>query len=149
MSRRLDTSIEIEAAADRVWGALTDFARYPEWNPFVIELQGRPAMGERLKVVIRQGNGKTMTFRPRVVACEPGRVLAWKGSLGVGGLFDGVHGFELESASAGRTRLKHGETFSGLLVPLVWRRMEADTRCGFETMNAALKARLEGAPGQG
>jgi hypothetical protein len=36
------------------------------------------------------------------------------------------------------------EQFSGLLVPLLWRMVNTDTRAGFEEMNAALKSRVEG-----
>ena len=31
----LDASIEIDAAAERVWDVLADTARYGEWNPLV------------------------------------------------------------------------------------------------------------------
>ena len=41
MSRhRLQTEIEIDAAPDRVWMILTDFASYPEWNPFIRFVRG-------------------------------------------------------------------------------------------------------------
>ena len=33
--KELRSQIEIEAPADRVWQVLTDFATYPEWNPFI------------------------------------------------------------------------------------------------------------------
>lgn len=39
--------------------------------------------------------------------------------------------------------MRHGEYFSGLLVPLAWGGMEAGTRAGFVAMNEALKARAE------
>ena len=33
-THKLQTEIEIDADADRVWTILVDFAAYPEWNPF-------------------------------------------------------------------------------------------------------------------
>ncbi len=83
-----------------------------------------------------------MTFRPTVTSAEPGRRFAWLGSLGVRGLFDGAHRFELQATPSG-TRLVHAEEFSGLLVAPLLRSMESGSLAGFEAMNAALKARVE------
>jgi uncharacterized protein YndB with AHSA1/START domain len=33
--RRIETNIEINAPAVRIWALLTDFARMPSWNPFI------------------------------------------------------------------------------------------------------------------
>jgi uncharacterized protein YndB with AHSA1/START domain len=33
--KELHTEIEIDASAERVWDILTDFASYPQWNPFI------------------------------------------------------------------------------------------------------------------
>jgi len=43
------SEIEIQATADRVWQVLTDFARYPEWNPFIRRISGEPKEGTRLR----------------------------------------------------------------------------------------------------
>ncbi len=37
----IHTEIEINAPAEAVWRVLTDFAAYPEWNPFVPPSGGR------------------------------------------------------------------------------------------------------------
>jgi hypothetical protein len=55
--------------------------------------------------------------------------------------------FSIEPLSGGRIRFIHRERFSGVLVELVWRRLDRDTRLGFEAMNAALKARAEAPEG--
>ena len=145
--RELRTEIVIHAAPERVWGVLTDFAAYPEWNPFVRRISGEPALGSRLEVRIEPPGSRALTFKPTVVACEPGRELAWLGRLLVRGLFDGEHHFELHSAEGGSTRLVQREEFRGLLVPLAGGGLER-TRRGFEAMNEALKQRAEGvAPG--
>ena len=38
--KELHSEIEIDASAERVWGILTDFASYPEWNPFIRRISG-------------------------------------------------------------------------------------------------------------
>lgn len=139
MSRDLATSILIAAPRSRVWSVLMDFPRYPEWNPFIRSLSGKPQVGERLEVIIQPPGRKPETFRPMVVAVEAERSFQWRGSLPIPGLFTGVHRFEL-SDEAGGTRFAHGEFFTGLLVPFVGGILDA-TGQGFGAMNEALKAR--------
>lgn len=85
-----------------------------------------------------------MTFRPKVLVAEPNTELRWLGRLLIPGLFDGEHYFRLSSLGSNRTRLVHGERFSGVLVPFAKSSLESATRAGFEAMNKALKARAEG-----
>ena len=74
---------------------------------------------------------------------EPDRELRWLGHFLIPGLFDGEHICTIEPLEAGRVRFVQRENFTGLLVPLFMRRMEKDTKRGFEEMNRALKARAE------
>ena len=74
-----------------------------------------------------------------------GEVLEWWGHLGVRGLFDGRHRFELHAAGRG-TRLVQSEIFTGVLVPLVARSLDRGTAAGFALMNSALKAHAENQP---
>jgi hypothetical protein len=138
------TEITIESPAKRVWGILTDFPAHAEWNPFVRQIEGEPKKGARLTIRIQPPGGRGMTFRPTVLAAEAGRELRWLGRLVMPGLFDGEHYFLLEEVEGGRTRLTHGERFSGVLVGFAKGGLEGGTRAGFEEMNRALKARAEG-----
>ncbi|MBM3619809.1 MAG: SRPBCC domain-containing protein [Alphaproteobacteria bacterium] len=137
----IDTSIDIAASPSRVWSVLTDFAAYPEWNPFITRIAGVPVVGGRLVVTIQPPGRKAMMFRPVVLAATPDVELRWRGRLLMPGLFDGEHVFQL-SPSADGCRLDHTETFTGLLSGLLGGAMPA-TRRGFVAMNEALKARAE------
>ena len=142
----LETTIDIDAPTSRVWDVLTDFERYPEWNPFVRTLRGEIREGARLHVELGPPGGKVMAFRPTVTKAAPRQALGWLGTLGPGWLFRGEHTFRLEALDGGRTRFHHGETFGGLLLPLLRKGLDTETRRGFEAMNAALKAEAERAP---
>ena len=138
----LHTQIDVSAPATRVWDVLTDFAAFPDWNPFIRRIDGVLAPRARLAVRIQPPGGRTMTFRPTVTRVEPERHFAWRGRTVVPGLFDGEHSFTLEPRGAG-VRFQHDETFRGLLVPVLKRSLDTTTRRGFEAMNAALKTRAE------
>jgi hypothetical protein len=147
MSHDIETQIDIDAAPEQVWKVLTDFSAYASWNPFVTKIEGAPAPASRLRIRVEPPGGAAMTFRPRVTHVEPNRSLAWLGRLGIPGLFDGAHRFELVTLPGGRTRLIHAEHFTGMLVPLFRKSLDDKTRKGFEAMNAALKVRVEEAAG--
>lgn len=142
MAYDLHTEIEIDAPPARVWEVLTDLADYPAWNPFITSSAGTVAVGERLVNRLEPPGGKPLTFKPTVTEVEEGKALEWLGRLGVPGLFDGRHRFELAPHGAG-TRLVHAERFTGLLVPLFRSSLDNGTRAGFRAMNEALKARAE------
>ncbi len=144
-SHQLQSETEINTSPDRVWEVLVDFAAYPEWNPFIRSIRGVPRKGERIEVFIQTGGAGGMTFRPRIVAAEPGRAFRWRGRLLLPGLFDGTHSFEIRPAADGQVLFRQSESFRGLLVPLLSSRLDRDTRKGFDEMNRALKARVEAA----
>jgi hypothetical protein len=141
----LRTEIEIDASPAVVWGVLCDFPRYAEWNPFIPQISGELRVGAKLEVVISPPGGREMSFRPRILVVDPEKELRWRGRLFVPGLFDGEHFFCLVGVAQGRTRLAHGEDFTGLLVKLAGRAL-TNTARGFVFMNQALKRRVEEGP---
>ena len=143
--KELQTEIEINAPAERVWRVLTDFAAYPEWNPFIRRVDGEVCIGARPHVQIRPSGGKEMSFRPTVLVADPNRELRWLGHFWLTGLFNGDHSFSIEPLGDGRVRFVQRERFGGLLVPLLWKMLDRDTRRSYEDMNRALKLRAESA----
>jgi hypothetical protein len=142
MPTDLRTEILIDAPPARIWAILTDFAAYPDWNPFITSSVGTLAVGERLVIRLAPPGGKRVTFKPTITEVEAGRSFEWLGRLVLPGLFDGRHRFELLPNGDG-TRFLQTERFAGVLVPLMRRSLDTHTRAGFEAMNNALKARAE------
>lgn len=140
--RRVETTLYIEAAPARVWTVLTDFAVYPQWSPTLRRISGEPVAGTRLTVTATAPGGREWTFRPLVLAAEPGRVLRWRARLLAPGVLTGVHEFALEPEGDG-TRLVHSDTFTGVLVPLLARPL-AGNGPGMHRQNAALRERVVG-----
>lgn len=144
---RLTASVEIKADPEQVWGVLTDFSAYPQWNPFMTSAEitsddGRLRPGATMRNQLRQPSG-TSTFDPEVLVARPGRELRWLGKLGPGWLVDGEHRFVIERAGPGTVRLTQSESFSGVLVPIAESKLRAETLPQFRAMNEALKKRVE------
>lgn len=141
--KSLHTEIVINAPSTIVWNVLIDFDQYSDWNPFIRKASGDVIEGNQLKVFIVPPGGKAMTFTPTVTQADTNREFRWLGRLLIPGLFDGEHIFELHTLSAHQTRLVQRENFRGILVPLLWKSLDTNTRQGFEAMNQALKVRAE------
>ncbi|NOQ53880.1 MAG: SRPBCC domain-containing protein [Thermoplasmata archaeon] len=143
MARELRTEILIEASPERVWEVLTDWEEMPKWNPFITEISGELEAGEKIRVHLKPPEGRGMTFKPRLVKVDHGREIRWLGHLGVPGLFDGEHIFEIDELPHGQTRFVQREEFKGVLSGLILRSIGDDTLNGFAEMNEALKERAE------
>ena len=147
MQHQLNTNIDIDAPPSTVWEILSDLNGYAEWNPFIVSSSGDVAVGEKLINRLQPPGGKAMTFKPTVTEVEVGHTFEWLGRLGLPGIFDGRHRFELEAMPTG-TRFVQSEQLDGLLVRPLRKSLDTQTMAGFEAMNAALKDRAEAAAGQ-
>lgn len=138
----LNASAVIDAPAETVWKVIADTARYPEWNPFVVKLEGDLREGGRVAVTVRAPGRKPVTFQARVHRLDPGRELRWRGRWFVPGVFDGEHALTVEPLSGDRARFQTHEVVSGLLLPFLGTAMR-QTQAGFEQLCAAVKERAE------
>lgn len=141
--KELRSEIEIQAPAEKVWRVLTDFASFPQWNPFIRRVSGDARAGEQLDVYVQPSGASGFGFKPTVLKVEPNRELRWLGQLWIRGLFDGEHVFLIEPLEEKRVRFTQSEVFNGVLVPLMARSLDTNTRRGFDEMNQALKTRVE------
>ena len=140
----IQTQIEIDAPPATVWSVLTDFAGYPDWNPFVTSIEGSQAVGEQLTLRLEPPDARAATVRVTIRLFRANQEFRWLGKLGPPGIFEGEQHFRLEPNGNGTT-FHHGEQFRGLLAgPMLWF-LRKRTERGFDAMNAALKARVEGA----
>lgn len=141
--KELRTEIVIRASGEKVWRILTDFDRYPDWNPFIRFILGKVAVGEIVKVRLEAPGMKGMLMKPRITKFNESEGFSWLGSLGIPGLFDGEHSFELTDNHDGTTTFVQREEFKGILVPLLKKMLDVNTKEGFEMMNRKLKEECE------
>lgn len=137
------TDIEISAKAEKVWKILTNLNDYSNWNPFLVKAEGTIHKGAKITIHVQPPGLKSMVFNPKIVKNEENRTLAWEGKFILPGIFDGEHTFIIEELGSEGVRLIQKETYVGLLIPLMAKKLNQNTRSGFELMNQAVKKLAE------
>lgn len=141
-TKSIETSIVIDANIETVWKVLIDFDDYKNWNPFIVNISGQPELHKKIRVTVNVNN-KAQSFSPQIMVLENNVKLQWVGHLLFKGIFKGQHYFELYPINNGKTRFVHGENFSGILSRSILNKIKSDTEKGFESMNLALKQKVE------
>jgi hypothetical protein len=143
VEKQIVTEIEIDATPSRVWQVLTDFEKYPTWNPFIKKISGVAARNEKLEVHMPDPRGGTMIFTPTVLAAERDRELRWLGRS-EGDVFNGEHRFLIEPIdNNNKVHFTQSEKFTGSMVASLEEWLDTAVKQNFEAMNRALKQRAE------
>ena len=132
-------STKINAPAETVWAILTDAAKYADWDPQLISMEGRIAPGEQLTIVTKLAPNRA--FKPKVTEYEANRRMVWASGMPLG-LFGGKRTFTLEPQGNDRTKFYLREEFSGPLLALFGGSIP-DMDPVFAEFAAALKQRAE------
>lgn len=140
--KSITEEILIEAPVKTVWKVLTEITKWEEWNPFIIQSAGTVALDATI-INTMVGDGKKMTFKPKIIVLEENKEFTWLGQLFFPGLFDGRHQFLLEE-NQGKTKFKQHEDFKGILSSIILKKIGHSTADNFRMMNEALKERVEG-----
>ena len=139
-SYSIETSIEIAASPESVWGALVDFDRYDDWNPMIKNIQAEPLVGSPVAFEVVLSAAKRMKFKAKMAQVDEPIELNWKGGSVL--LVSGKHYFRIEKIGDNSVRFHHGEDFKGLLLPLLAKTLKKNNSL-YDAMNQALKTRVE------
>ncbi|GHU04950.1 hypothetical protein AGMMS49960_21200 [Betaproteobacteria bacterium] len=140
MKKQIETEIKISATPNTVWRILTDFAAYPDWNPFIQWVKGEVKEQNHINVRVVPTGSKGMTFNPIILSVIENKEIKWIGSVLFKGLFDGEHHLVIQENKDGTTTFSQREYFSGIFVGLFDTK---NTETGFHTMNQKLKELAE------
>src|SRR4051812_43352252 len=108
---------EINASPETVWRILTDTAKYPEWDPGMVRLEGKIAPGEKITAHTK---ASSRAFPITVSEFEPNRKMVWSSGMPLG-LFKGARTFSLTPQGNDKVTFKVEEVFTGVLLPLIGR----------------------------
>lgn len=130
----------IHAPAAAVWAVLTDPQRIQSAAMGVTRIEGTIEKGARIKLWSEVSPDRA--FPLRVTELVPHRRMVWQGGMPLG-LFKGVRELELEERGDS-TDFSMTETFTGLMLPLIWKSMP-DLQPSFETFADGLDRAARGA----
>jgi uncharacterized protein YndB with AHSA1/START domain len=149
MARGIRFEISIDAPAETVWGVVSDLARYPEWNPFVIDASSTFEVGSPIRMRVRLFPPFSQNQTETITEHVAGQKVCWGLKGGGSPALRSRRCQVVETMDGGRTRYVSEFQLTGWLAPLVMvilgRRLEA----GFRGMSMGVKARAEELSGRG
>lgn len=138
----IHTTTVINTPAFMVWNIIADFPKYPEWNPFILKINGELKINSKLEMEMKLANEKVVHGEFVVVDAETEREIAWGGKNG-GNLFGVEHRLAIQPLAHNRVTFLQTARFGGDIVSLVARNLHPLLTKQIESMNAALKQRAE------
>lgn len=139
----IDESYEVRASAEVLWQVITDFDRYPDWNPFVISCAAALREGQPIDMKVQLFKHFAQPQRETILEVNPG--VSFRYGLGPNrlGALSSVRSHEVEPRGPDRSHYRSHFRLTGWLAPLTnaWlgRRLEH----GFSSMSRALVTRAE------
>jgi hypothetical protein len=133
---------DIEAPPAVVWEVLTDLARYPDWNPFVVECRSTLIPGEPIDLFVKLRT-RPQHQREWVTENVAGKRLSYGMKPFPLGALWSRRSHEIEELGSERTRYRSHMQLSGWLMPLVRALFGANLERGFAEMSAAVRTRSE------
>lgn len=137
-SRETEVSAEIRASASEVWSLLTHGDKFPTWTTTVLSLEGDIAVGNT--IALRSSLAPNRTFKLKVKAMEPSRLLVWGDAMG-------TRTYRVAEKAPNLITFSMHEKIGGPLFPL-FARMIPSFDESFNTFVADLKRAAEGKPGE-
>jgi len=132
--KEINTSIKIFATPNTIWKVLSNFKEYKNWNPFITSAKGEFAVGNNVEIT-----AGGMNFKPVILTYDENREIRWLGKFLFKGLFDGEHSFQIIDNGDGSSTFEQNEIFNGILVGMFAKKLDTETKDGFEKMNQELK----------
>jgi uncharacterized protein YndB with AHSA1/START domain len=133
---RSRAEIQISAPPEAVWRVLTDFPRWPEWNPDVKRMSFDGPLAPGTEFRWKAGPG---TIVSRLDKVEPPRYISWHGRTLT---IDAYHEWWLEPREGG-TLVSTEEAFYGLLARLLQLPLQKTLDKSFEVAVKRLKEEVE------
>lgn len=136
-------TVEINAPATVVWAVLTDFAHYPQWNPYTVAVSTTLEIGSTIDLTLPDPSGDgTFVNREHVRVVEPPHHLSYDTGSELPGIF-AVRDQWIEALGPDRCTYRTTDTISGRWAEKVMETTGEWVKAGFDSVARALKERAE------
>jgi hypothetical protein len=137
--KSFNTSIKINAPAEKVWNILTDASNWTQWNTTIEKIDGSIALGNKVTVVTKASPDQA--FPLKVTKFVPYRSMVWTGGMPLG-LFTGKRTYSVNQINESSSEFSMNEVFTGLMAPLFTRSIP-DLQPSFDEFANCLKYHSE------
>jgi len=134
-----EAQIEINAPVDIVWKALTDFSKYPEWNPFILEARGELKHGSIVRFRVP---GVPAELSAPITSLVENQEFVWEANAPIPG-FQPRYMRILQQIDDNRTLFVNREEFDGWVTTLLGPILEAQLGKYYPMTCQALKEFVE------
>lgn len=136
--------VTINAPTQVVWDILTDFEKYPEWNPFSVKAESTLKVGKPVVLYIAQKNGKLMKQTFTLDVFEPPHKIVWRLPRIIHRrIFNACREQRVTPIDDQHCTYATCDIFAGWLAGSIHKANSAWVKEGFQNMITALKTRAE------
>ena len=139
---RIQTSIDIDAPAEKVWAILVDFPTYEKWNPLTVKVKGEARVEEVVKLHVQLG-GQRMVRSHVISRVDANEALCWTIRTRQPWLMRGERCQTLTSLENGGCRYDNDERVEGLASVFIRLFFTGKIRAALEQVGEGLKERAE------
>lgn len=132
----------VNASKETLWDVISDLARYPEWNPFVVRCESSLVIGTPIKMRVKVIPPIAMPQTETILASQTGEYLSYGIKLPLRMLRSNREHI-VSSDGFGHTVYESRFELAGWLSPLVHILLERPLTRGFFQMSLALKQQAE------
>jgi hypothetical protein len=133
----------LPAPRAQVFARLLEWSRYPDWNPYIIRIDGQPQVGQTIRVFFSMGFGPAMPLTCHVALVDHSKtLLAWDYKAFLPWLYTARHTFAIEDGPAGQSLIVQTEDIKGLMACPLFHIFHKLLQKRFQVMHAALMERV-------